>query len=238
LKERLIKYFLVAIALASGIYWLSTLKSNNQPVYKDQKPQLDTSLPIYTQQVGDNHGAMVCPMELLANKNLSQSPKRLFEIATSFTNRSEKIKEVGCQEWKGGLEVHISDPDLARINQLQAENKVGFIFFQHRPLNQGLDLLMVYSGDLTNNPSGKYGDPFTPPLRQSSESKSDYSKFSIENQELIKKWLDGVRQNPENYWDADIRKKLNSAGICFGMEGQSRAQYDWHQCTSKSFKDY
>ena len=67
---------------------------------------------------------------------------------------------------------------------------------------------------------------------------SDYSKFSTENQELIQKWFRGIRENSDSYWDADIRRKLNQAGICYGMDGQSRAEYDWHKCTPKSFKDY
>jgi len=67
---------------------------------------------------------------------------------------------------------------------------------------------------------------------------SDYSKFSKENQELIKKWTDRLRDGTGDYWDADIRKQLNQAGICYGMSGQSRAEYDWHKCSPKSFKDY
>jgi len=66
----------------------------------------------------------------------------------------------------------------------------------------------------------------------------EYSKFSEEDRALIKKWSDGLRKGTGDYWDADIRKKLNQDGICWGISGQSRAEYDWHKCTSKSFKDY
>ncbi len=157
---------------------------NNGATYTPKEQSLNINLPIYTQAIGGERGAMVCPITILDDRDLNKSPKRIMDIASSFSNRSEKIKEVGCQEWKGGLEVRMADSELSKLQQWQSEKKVGFLFFQNRPLNQGIDFLMVYTGDLTNNPSGEYGETYTPPNQTNLNPTDIERKTSIGNKTL------------------------------------------------------
>ena len=164
------KDFVLMIAVCLGITVLFMIISNvtsspekSQSTPSPKKRTLDTSLPIYTQAIGTARGAMVCPITILGSRDLNKSPKRIMDIALAFSNRSEKIKEIGCEEWKGGLEVRMADSELEKLKQMQEEGRVGFLFFQNRPLNQGIDFLMIFTGDLTNNPTGEYGESYTPP---------------------------------------------------------------------------
>jgi hypothetical protein len=188
-----------------------------------EKQLLDTSLPIYTQAIGNERGAMVCPITILDSRDLNRSPKRIMEIASSY-NRSEKIKEIGCQEWKGGLEVRMSDSELAKLKQMQEEGKVGFLFFQNRPLNQGIDFLMIYTGDLTNNPTGEYGEAYIPqPLQtdKTSNNNSGGRRFTREQLEAECRMESRIQFAAVKYrfdmnnqvTDSDVEEKVFQAAI-------------------------
>ena len=65
---------------------------------------------------------------------------------------------------------------------------------------------------------------------------SEYSKFSRENQELIKQWY--LKDSDSHWGDESIRERLNRQEICYGIKDQPPALYGWHKCSPKSFKDY
>ncbi len=137
------------------IIFLIGLFNKSEPV-KSQK--LDITLPIYTQQAG-NVGAMVCPIDLLFDKHVGHDAQALFDARTSIIDHEKKIADVGCEEVKGGLRVYIAPTDLKKIESLESSNKIELIFFGFDPsVTMGN---LIFSSDLTNNPSGKYVEHYS-----------------------------------------------------------------------------
>ena len=153
------------------IIFLIGLFNKSEPV-KSQK--LDITLPIYTQQISDNWGAMVCPSSLLYDLRVGHGAQALFDAKASISDHQKKIADVGCEEIKGGLQVYIEPDELKRIQTIQASDKAGLISFGF-----GVNIYtgeifnigkVIYSGDLTNNPSGKYGEPYAPSVKSATSN--------------------------------------------------------------------
>ena len=138
----------------------SSPKSGADEIGHGHQP-VDISLPIYTEAISDDgYGAMVCPSSLLYDQRVGHGVQALYEAKGSVFSHSEKVAAVGCEELKGGIPVYFDPDELKRIAELQLSGKVAFVYVQ---FSQGFQVSkVIYSGDLTNNPSGKYGEPYSP----------------------------------------------------------------------------
>ena len=143
-------YLLSAFINLTGCNQQSTSNSNSEQV--PLKAKLDVNQPIYTRQISNDYGAMACYSNVLASQEISHSPERMLDVALSVFGRSDKIKEIGCKELRGGIKVYFSEDQLTRLQKLISDDRVGFIFFQTSP--DVLGLQVIFSGDLTNNPNG------------------------------------------------------------------------------------
>ena len=139
----------ILIAFLVGLF-----NKESEPVISQK---LDITLPIYTQQAG-NVGSMVCPTDILFEKHLGHGWQEIIDAKLSILNHKQKVADVGCDEVKGGIRVYIAPADLKKIVKLQSSNNVGLIFFGfEQKFTMGKQ---IFSSDLTNNPSGKYGEPY------------------------------------------------------------------------------
>ena len=139
----------ILIAFLVGLF-----NKESEPVISQK---LDITLPIYTQQAG-NLGSMVCPTDILFEKHLGHGWQEIIDAKLSILNHKQKVADAGCDEVKGGIRVYIAPADLKKIVKLQSSNNVGLIFFGfEQKFTMGKQ---IFSSDLTNNPSGKYGEPY------------------------------------------------------------------------------
>lgn len=139
----------ILIAFLVGLF-----NKESEPVISQK---LDITLPIYTQQAG-NVGSMVCPTDILFEKHLGHGWQEIIDAKLSILNHKQKVADAGCDEVKGGIRVYIAPADLKKIVKLQSSNNVGLIFFGfEQKFTMGKQ---IFSSDLTNNPSGKYGEPY------------------------------------------------------------------------------
>jgi len=68
--------------------------------------ELSYSLPIYT-----SRGAVVCPFSVVLEKREDKGLKAATDAAISIFGRSEAIQKAGCEEWKEGIRLYISESE-------------------------------------------------------------------------------------------------------------------------------
>lgn len=96
---------MVAIGAALLFGWVAskhggTHDAPSPPVNEALHRPLDFTKQIYTQ----DH-AIICPLSLVSDHRADHSPQVIFDAYTSIWNRSEKVKSLGCEEWRGGIAV-------------------------------------------------------------------------------------------------------------------------------------
>lgn len=75
-----------------------------EDVKKDEAPEkLDLSKPTFTQDY-----AAICPFGLMFDNRSDHSPSAILDAIDSIWNRSSKLKDLGCEEWRGGIRVFAS----------------------------------------------------------------------------------------------------------------------------------
>lgn len=111
--------------------------SEVQEVQEELKPELDYSKPIYTADY-----ALVCPIGIIFDKRAGYGLDGANEAALTVFGRAEKIKEIGCQEWKAGIRVYINDSQKGHSWQEASLHK-----------DQIADIFIL-KHTLTNDPAG------------------------------------------------------------------------------------
>lgn len=123
---------------------------------RPHQEKLDLSRAIYTRSISDTYGAMVCPSEIFYDQRVDKGLEAAFKAKQSIFGHKEKVKSVGCEELKGGIRLHFDLDELKRISDLKSAGSEGFVYFKLSPDVQLREV--IFTGDLTNNPSGKYGE--------------------------------------------------------------------------------
>lgn len=79
--------------------------ASNEQIKQKPKPKLDYSQPAFTENY-----ALVCHQSLLLAAAYSRKAggglNEIYEAFTAVWNRSEKIKKIGCEEWREGIPVY------------------------------------------------------------------------------------------------------------------------------------
>lgn len=69
------------------------------------KPALDVFRPMVTES-----DAIICPLEVfqmaLIDKRADHGPEALADMYRSVLHRSEKVKAMGCEEWREGIKIY------------------------------------------------------------------------------------------------------------------------------------
>lgn len=138
---------IVAVCLVMCLYNLAKPKSSEPE--KAVAP-LDYSKPVYT----TDH-AIVCPTSLLSNNRADHDISAVMDMYTSAFTAESKAEKLGCEVWKGGIEVTAKAMD--GMDPLVTINGSAFTVAAH----------------LTNDPGGKmqYEDSTAaPPSKNTSSS--------------------------------------------------------------------
>jgi hypothetical protein len=108
-----------------------------EDVKQEEAPEkLDVSKPTFTKEY-----AAICPSELLYDKREDRSPRAIFDAIVSIWNRSSKLKELGCEEWQGGIRVY--------PNPMGLDKDGGVVLMSSAP-DGGIGLF-TFSSQLTNH---------------------------------------------------------------------------------------
>lgn len=102
-----------------------------------QGENLNYSLPIYT-----SSGAVVCPFSSLLEKREDKGLKAATDAAISIFGRSEAIQKAGCEEWKEGIRLYISESEKGNTWQeatLFPGGATNKLVFEPYLTNKGLD---------------------------------------------------------------------------------------------------
>jgi len=100
---------------------------------------LDFSKPIYTQSY-----AIVCPLGILFDTRESHGIAAANKAATTIIGRSKAINDAGCEEWRAGKRLYISDTGSDRENT----------WLHATPYSDSPSELLVLRITLTNNRDG------------------------------------------------------------------------------------
>lgn len=103
------------------------------------KPETKTdfSKPLITKEY-----AMVCPSSIALDKRQGYGIEGAFEAKTTIWSHEEAIKKVGCEEWKEGIPITISDEEKMRAAKVQNGGKCTMLLFN--------DSFIILSCDLKN----------------------------------------------------------------------------------------
>ena len=124
---------------------------NSQPATVDKTTQ-ETPSPTSSAHVDLNYdeaiyttkAAIVCPLGILFDKQEVHSFESIKDMYLSVFNRSEKVKKVGCEEWKSGV----------RVYARRSEN--GGPIIEITEDKDALATLFTLESELTNSADGSY----------------------------------------------------------------------------------
>lgn len=113
------------------------VKSDEKPAPQAEHQKLDYSKPVFTKD-----GVVVCSINLLFDRREDHSPSKIVDMFYSTSDRSERAQELGCEEWRGEIEVYASD--LSEIGMAGI-----------RLTRTGDSTLFTEEDELTNNVPGQ-----------------------------------------------------------------------------------
>lgn len=99
---------------------------------------MNFSLPVYTKR-----SALVCPLSVAFDNREGYGLKGAVDAHLSTFGHDEAVEKSGCQEWREGLPIHLTDNGKNEATQLSAKNMCGMV--DH-------DGGLVFSCDLQNTP--------------------------------------------------------------------------------------
>lgn len=140
-----------------------TQRDSNQSEQKAEVP-VDFSLPLTTKRA-----ALVCPLGLVFDPQEGHGLQSAIDAHLSFFGHDEAMAKSGCQEWREGLDISLTDEGEKRAKELQSSKRCGMVGF-----NDGLSL--VFSCDLKNRVDANGGEAAAPP---------DLNNFSNTDEESI-----------------------------------------------------
>lgn len=86
---------------------------------------------------------LVCPIDIVFDRREGHGVAVALDTATAVFGRSEKIAAIGCEDWREGIRVELSDAERTRGSEIQSGHKCGFLE------SQGV---LIYSCAIRNAP--------------------------------------------------------------------------------------
>jgi hypothetical protein len=137
---KLFKFIVLILVLFAGAGFLvviaNRVPSNGQVTSEPAKPDrdikaaadvevpVDFGAPLYTERA-----ALVCPAALAYDRREGHGMQDAIDAHLSLFSHDDVIKELGCQEWKEGLPISLTDDAQTRATDLQGQKKCGMVSF-------------------------------------------------------------------------------------------------------------
>lgn len=128
------------------------------PAEKKIEPiPVDFNVPLET-----SRSTLVCPLSILFERREDHGAQAAMDAHLSIFGHDEKVEKSGCQEWREGLPINLSDDGKTRAIGLKKDHNCGMLEF-----NQGEGL--VFSCDLRNVKVDQKSTPQTQAPSQTKE---------------------------------------------------------------------
>jgi SPOR domain len=72
---------------------------------KAEEKKVNLSKPVFTEE-----NAVICPFSMLHEKRAGKTFKAANDAVISFFGRKEQLAEVGCEEWREGIQLYLISP--------------------------------------------------------------------------------------------------------------------------------
>ena len=100
------------------------------------KDSIDFALPLYTKR-----SALVCPLAVVFDRREGYGLKAAVDAHLSVIGHDEAVAKSGCQEWREGLPISLTDDGKKQASQWDAKGMCGMVDFAEG---------MIFSCDLKN----------------------------------------------------------------------------------------
>lgn len=225
---KVVRFLLGLILLAVGISILiafmqdETEATTPSPSGASGKPlHIDFSRPVYT----TDHAA-ICPLTLLWDRRADRDAGAIIDAMTSIFDRSEKLKRLGCEEWKEGIRVEATPMDDSSLVLLRIDGDTDSSAFtlrwelENHPGDARLSV--TRAADVNKRPASDWTPPLAAMPRDDSHSDPSASavtsdqagRNAIQNNAVAQGWGD----SPDAIVCADIAsvqdqyKRFQAAG--------------------------
>lgn len=141
------------VAVVAGIVWVmpSTKPGNPTAAVEEAKPApVNFDLPLVTAAA-----ALVCPYSVLDDKREGRGWQAALKSRVEVFGRHEDAVKAGCDEWREGQAIRLSEVEIQSAKQLQAEHSCGML---------GFDAGVVFSCDVRNSTNVPTGSLVARPL--------------------------------------------------------------------------
>lgn len=231
---------LIWIALAGVITFVVVSPKNDSSQRKgaaltDQRaatPQEETSinftLPLYTKR-----SALVCPLAVVFDRREGYGLKAAVDAHLSVFGHDEAIQKSGCQEWRDGLPVSLTDEGKKKAAQLETQKMCGMVDF---------DEGMIFSCDLKND-SDLQASTSRPQVVSESKKEAvlmesvpptEVALLIAKEEKLNDKCRGGSGDDPATAKACDEREavlaEIKAKNWCWGNDGQVGADRVWERC--------
>jgi hypothetical protein len=105
-----ILFALIGIVIVVGVLGSLLPNADDQPA-RARSPgpkeahKIDLTIPVYT-----GKATVICPLDILFDRKEGSGLQGATKAAATIFGRSEAVTKVGCQEWKAGQRLYVSDP--------------------------------------------------------------------------------------------------------------------------------
>jgi hypothetical protein len=172
LSPKIVIGFLVLLLVAL----IAAIANQDTDKNAEKTAPLDYSKPVYT----TDH-AIICPTSLLSDRRADHDIATVMDMYMSTFTAESKAAELGCEVWKGGIEVTAKPMD--GMSHLVAVNTFAFTVAAH----------------LTNNSTAAMPLANTKPAQSSTAQSQQYSPPS---QEVHETYSDGQPSDKPANWTA------------------------------------
>lgn len=115
--------------------------ADHEAATSQKEAPVNFTLPLYTKQ-----SALVCPLAVAFDRREGYGLKGAVDAHLSVFGHDEAIEKSGCQEWREGLPVSLTDEGRQQAMELENKQMCGMVDF-----DEGL----IFSCDLRNAVSGE-----------------------------------------------------------------------------------
>ena len=192
------------------------------------KDTVDYALPLHTKR-----SALVCPLAVVFDRREGYGLKGAVDAHLSVFGHDEAIAKSGCQEWREGLPISLTDDGKKQASRWDARNMCGMVDFAEG---------MIFSCDLRNAP-GVQASPSRPQVVAAPKKEAvamelvpptEVALLIGKEESLNDKCRGGSGDDPATARACDEREailaEIKAKNWCWGNDGQVGADRVWERC--------
>lgn len=222
----------VIVAPKNDVASTQQVKTPSEQSATANEPPVNFTSPLYTKG-----SALVCPRSVLFDPREGHGLQVAVDAHLSAFGHDNAVAESGCQEWRDGIPVSLTDEGRQSAVKFESQQRCGMVDF---------DGGLIFSCDLRNANSseenGKAAETVAgiSPTATRTSSPEMIPSFP-QGQIAAAEDLAGKCQIPADsitreQWDAICKQRdeayaeLRKQGWCYGHDGQVNSDRQWERC--------